>query len=52
MEAVVREGTARYAASRVDPSLRPAGKTGTTQKARDAWFIGYTAEYVTGVWMG
>ncbi len=29
-----------------------AGKTGTTQAARDAWFIGFTAEYVTGVWMG
>jgi penicillin-binding protein 1A len=32
---------------------RPAaGKTGTTQGARDAWFIGFTAHYVTGVWMG
>jgi 1A family penicillin-binding protein len=32
---------------------RPAGgKTGTTQAARDAWFIGFTADYVTGVWMG
>ncbi len=29
-----------------------AGKTGTTQAARDAWFLGFTAEYVTGVWMG
>ncbi len=29
-----------------------AGKTGTTQAARDAWFIGFTADYVTGVWMG
>ncbi len=29
-----------------------AGKTGTTSAARDAWFIGFTAEYVTGVWMG
>jgi len=32
---------------------RPAaGKTGTTQGARDAWFIGFTADYVAGVWMG
>ncbi len=32
---------------------RPAGgKTGTTQAARDAWFIGFTADYVAGVWMG
>ncbi|ATX64962.1 transglycosylase domain-containing protein [Roseinatronobacter bogoriensis] len=29
-----------------------AGKTGTTQASRDAWFIGYTADYVAGVWMG
>lgn len=29
-----------------------AGKTGTTQAARDAWFIGFTADFVTGVWMG
>ena len=29
-----------------------AGKTGTTQGARDAWFIGFTADYVAGVWMG
>ena len=32
---------------------RPAaGKTGTTSAARDAWFIGFTADYVAGVWMG
>ena len=29
-----------------------AGKTGTTSAGRDAWFIGFTADYVTGVWMG
>lgn len=29
-----------------------AGKTGTTQGARDAWFIGFSADYVAGVWMG
>ena len=29
-----------------------AGKTGTTQAARDAWFVGFTADYVAGVWMG
>lgn len=29
-----------------------AGKTGTTQSSRDAWFIGFTADYVVGVWMG
>ncbi len=32
---------------------RPAaGKTGTTQDYRDAWFVGYTADLVTGVWFG
>ena len=32
---------------------RPAaGKTGTSQDSRDAWFVGYTAELVAGVWMG
>jgi penicillin-binding protein 1A len=32
---------------------RPAaGKTGTSQDFRDAWFIGYTADLITGVWMG
>jgi penicillin-binding protein 1A len=29
-----------------------AGKTGTTQNSRDAWFIGYTANLTTGVWFG
>ncbi len=29
-----------------------AGKTGTTQDYRDAWFIGFTADYTTGVWLG
>src|SRR5690606_32156562 len=29
-----------------------AGKTGTTQNYRDAWFIGYTDRLITGVWMG
>lgn len=29
-----------------------AGKTGTTSDYRDAWFIGFTADYVVGVWMG
>ncbi len=43
-------GTGRRAAL---PDGRPAaGKTGTTTSARDAWFIGFTADYVVGVWMG
>lgn len=32
---------------------RPAaGKTGTSQNSRDAWFIGFTPQYITGVWVG
>jgi penicillin-binding protein 1A len=34
------------------PGVEVAGKTGTTQAARDAWFMGFTANYVAGVWMG
>ncbi len=49
MSEVINSGTGR----RADLGDRPAaGKTGTTQAARDAWFIGYTADYVAGVWMG
>ena len=29
-----------------------AGKTGTSQDYRDAWFVGYSADYVCGVWIG
>ncbi len=49
MEKVVTEGSGRRAAL---PDRPAAGKTGTTQAARDAWFIGFTADYVAGVWMG
>ncbi|WP_375265477.1 transglycosylase domain-containing protein [Planktotalea sp.] len=49
MERVVSQGTGRRA---MLPDREAAGKTGTTQAARDAWFIGFTADYVAGVWMG
>ena len=42
-------GTARKAEL---PGWPAAGKTGTSQDFRDAWFIGYTAQYVTAVWLG
>ena len=34
------------------PGWQAAGKTGTSQDYRDAWFIGYTSRLVTGVWLG
>ncbi|SDK63023.1 transglycosylase domain-containing protein [Aliiruegeria lutimaris] len=49
MNQVVEAGTGQRAKLGERPA---AGKTGTTQAARDAWFIGFTADYVTGVWMG
>jgi penicillin-binding protein 1A len=33
-------------------AIPAAGKTGTTQDGRDAWFVGFTDRYVTGVWLG
>jgi penicillin-binding protein 1A len=49
MVATVTTGTGK--AARLD--ARPtAGKTGTTQDFRDAWFVGFTSEYVCGVWIG
>ncbi|MBE9606150.1 PBP1A family penicillin-binding protein [Acetobacteraceae bacterium H6797] len=49
MEAVVNRGTGRAAAL---PGRVVAGKTGTTQDSRDAWFIGFTGGLVMGVWLG
>jgi penicillin-binding protein 1A len=48
METLI-SGTARKAEI---PGWTAAGKTGTSQDFRDAWFIGYTANLVTGVWLG
>ncbi|MQQ10375.1 PBP1A family penicillin-binding protein [Epibacterium sp. SM1979] len=49
MEKVITNGTGTRAQL---PGWQAAGKSGTTQAARDAWFIGFTADYVAGVWMG
>ena len=44
----VERGTARNALS----YFRISGKTGTSQDFRDAWFVGYTDQYIIGVWLG
>jgi penicillin-binding protein 1A len=49
MTQVVAYGTGKAARLDERPS---AGKTGTTQDYHDAWFVGFTADLVTGVWVG
>jgi penicillin-binding protein 1A len=49
MSKVVEEGTARRA---ILDGMKSAGKTGTTNSYRDAWFVGYTGNFVCGVWFG
>jgi penicillin-binding protein 1A len=48
LKGVIRQGTGT--AARID--WPAAGKTGTTQDYRDAWFVGYTRQLATAVWMG
>ena len=51
LEKVMQRGTA--AESRALGFTRPgAGKTGTTNDFRDAWFVGYTSSLTCGVWVG
>jgi penicillin-binding protein 1A len=49
LQSVVQEGTARRAAALKIPI---AGKTGTSNEGKDTWFVGYTPDYVVGVWIG
>ncbi len=49
MRAVITSGTGRRARLK---GHEAGGKTGTSQDYRDAWFIGYTAQYTAGVWFG
>lgn len=49
MESVVQSGTGHRAAAIKRPV---AGKTGTTNEMKDAWFVGYIPQLVTGVWVG
>ena len=48
LRAVIEKGTGRAAQF----GHMAAGKSGTSQQSRDAWFIGYTDKLVTGVWVG
>ena len=49
MEETLLTGTGRKAEL---PGWQAAGKTGTSQEFRDAWFVGYTSHLITGVWLG
>jgi penicillin-binding protein 1A len=49
LTSVVKTGTAKRAASLGRPI---AGKTGTSNKEKDAWFVGYSTDFVCGVWTG
>ena len=49
MEGVVERGTGRH---HIDLEVPVAGKTGTTNESRDAWFIGYTPNIVAGCYIG
>ena len=49
MQETLVTGTARKAEL---PGWQAAGKTGTSQDYRDAWFVGYTSQLVAGVWLG
>ncbi|MGD9544459.1 MAG: transglycosylase domain-containing protein [Methylocystis sp.] len=49
MRETLLTGTARKAAL---PGWEAAGKTGTSQDFRDAWFVGYTGRLIAGVWLG
>jgi penicillin-binding protein 1A len=50
MSKVVEEGTAKRA--QLEGGIKAAGKTGTTNAHRDAWFVGFTGNFVLGIWYG
>jgi penicillin-binding protein 1B len=52
MQEVVREGTAQGLKKFLPPEIAAAGKTGTTDDQRDAWFAGFTGDRLAVVWVG
>ena len=52
MQGVVREGTGQSLKNWVPPEIGVAGKTGTTDEQRDAWFAGFTGDRLAIVWIG
>ena len=52
MQDVVREGTAQGLNRFLPPEIAAAGKTGTTDEQRDAWFAGFTGDRLGIVWLG
>ncbi|MDO4222470.1 MAG: penicillin-binding protein 1B [Acinetobacter sp.] len=52
LQQVVKSGTAKALNQSFNPALNIAGKTGTTNEGRDAWFAGYTGNHVAVVWIG
>jgi penicillin-binding protein 1B len=52
MQDVVREGTAQGLKNFLPPEIAVAGKTGTTDEQRDAWFAGFTGDRLAIVWLG
>jgi penicillin-binding protein 1B len=52
LKEVMRSGTGKPALSLMPASLKPAGKTGTTNDMRDSWFAGFTGDYLGVAWIG
>ncbi|MBI9073575.1 MAG: PBP1A family penicillin-binding protein [Melioribacteraceae bacterium] len=52
METVVNEGTGLRVRRYLPYNISAAGKTGTTQEGRDAWFIGFTPDLAAAAWVG
>lgn len=52
LQQVMRSGTGSSAYNTLPSSLNLAGKSGTTNDARDSWFAGYSGNYVAVVWLG